>query len=512
VENRLLIPRANELGNMTIDPEGIRLLPAQTIRTHQILPVDHTNSTITVVMAAPINHQILSDIKMVTGLEALPVIGDANEIDQAIKRHLPYTFDTAIENLVNEIKKEEILINKNDQKRIPANDAPIIKLVEYLLNQSVESKCSDIHIEPMVDEVRIRFRQDGELYTAFNLPQKLLSNLISRIKIMAGLDITEKRIPQDGRFHFNSFLRGVDFRVSTMPTYDGEKVSIRVLDKDAALLPIDQLGITESNRNKLHSLYSSHQGMVVITGPTGSGKTSLLYSILRILNSANKNLITLEDPIEYHLPGVNQTQVNAKVGLSFANGLGYILRQDPDVIMVGEIRDRDTARISVQAALTGHLLLTTLHTNSAVGTITRLADMGIEKYLLAAALAGIVSQKLVRRLCPFCRREIMLEPAYANTLGIGEDIDQTFFQAVGCNMCRGTGFLGRIAIQEIVALGPRLKAAIYHGASEDEMQKEAILEGMVTMKDDGLLKASHGLTSLDEIMAAVIREGFNEHI
>ncbi|MDD3879980.1 MAG: GspE/PulE family protein, partial [Syntrophomonas sp.] len=353
-----------------------------------------------------------------------------------------------------------------------------------------------------------RFRLDGELYEAARLPHSLLAAIVSRIKIMAGMDISEKRLPQDGRFRANIEEREVDFRCSTLPTAWGEKLALRILDRAYALTQIKQLGFSADNQASLLALAHRSQGMVLVTGPSGSGKTTTLYSILTQINSIEKNIITLEDPVEYTLPGVNQVQINPKAGLTFASGLRSILRQDPDIIMVGEIRDRETARLAVQAALTGHLVFSTLHTNSAAGSVARLRDMGIEDFLLASSLAGVVSQRLVRQLCLHCRQEFVMEEQLAEKLGLLAEKGELFFRSQGCKACRYTGYRGRIALQEIMFLGPEIRDLLNRGeSSEVRIEKMAIEAGMVTIMIDGITKAKEGRSSLEEVMKAIFMGG-----
>ncbi len=413
-------------------------------------------------------------------------------------------------NLLRNYPQDDNFVNirKNPRFSKLDQDAPIVLLVNSILTQAVEEGCSDIHIEPEQQDIRLRFRLDGELYEAARLPLSLLAPMVSRIKIMAGMDISEKRLPQDGRFRAAIEEREVDFRASTLPTAWGEKLALRILDRANALTQIMQLGFSCNNQENLLALAHRSQGMVLVTGPSGSGKTTTLYSILTQINSIEKNIITLEDPVEYTLPGVNQVQINPKAGLTFASGLRSILRQDPDVIMVGEIRDRETARLAVQAALTGHLVFSTLHTNSAAGSIARLRDMGIEDFLLASSLAGVVSQRLVRKLCCYCRQEYTIEEQLAKKLGLPLDKGPVFFRSKGCQACRNTGYRGRIALQEIMLLGPEIRDLLNRGeSSEDRLEKMAIEKGMISIMLDAINKAREGQSSLEEVMKAIFMGG-----
>jgi len=502
------IPHA-QISKMNIDAELVKLLPPQLIRLHRLLPISLHNNTITVAMADPLNHHAIDDVSMATGLKVVPVLASAKDLNAVIDQHLAFKVDPHMEKVLLELKESRIntIPEAKENPLLQINeDAPVIRIVNSLLVQAVQVHCSDIHIEAQEADIRIRFRVDGELYHVLSLPKASLAAIVSRIKIMAAIDIAEKRIPQDGSFRMTVEEREIDFRISTMPTCHGEKVVIRVLDRIYSLTQIDDLGLSETNKENLLALSRRPQGMVLVAGSTGSGKTTTLYSVLNEINTIDKNIITLEDPIEYTLKGINQVQINIKAGLSFASGLRSILRQDPDVIMVGEIRDQETAKLSIQAALTGHLVLSTLHTNSASGTVARLTEMGIEGYLLLASLAGVVSQRLVRRLCPNCRQRYVLDADTAVKLGVAGN-DREFYRAVGCSQCRHIGYQGRIALHEIMLNGSLVRAAINRGANADDLQAAAIKEGMISIKNDGIAKARQGLTSLEEVIKAVYLGG-----
>lgn len=510
LEFRLGIPQV-QLSKMDIDPDVIKLLPPQLIRLHKVLPISRRKNILTLAMADPLNQQAIEDVRMATNMDVVPVLASEKDMDTAIRQYLAFRLDPKMENIVNELGldgKANAMRLKELQNMKLDEDAPVIRMVNSILVQAVQGRCSDIHIEPQEKDLRVRFRVDGELYEVLSLPQLSQAAVISRIKISANMDIAEKRVPQDGRFRMVVDGREVDFRVSTLPTALGEKAVLRILDRGSALTRVDQLGLSPHNKEYLLSLSRRPHGMLLVTGPTGSGKTTTLYSVLGEVNSVDKNIITLEDPIEYTLAGINQVQINLRAGLTFASGLRSILRQDPDIIMVGEIRDQETAQLAVQAALTGHLVLSTLHTNSAAGTIARIKDMGIEDFLLASSLSGIVSQRLVRQLCPNCKEKYNLAEETASKLGMPEESGHEFYRPVGCNMCRQLGYQGRIALHEIMVVGPRVRELINRGEnSEDEIEATARREGMVTIREDGMEKARQGKTSLEEVLKVVLLEG-----
>lgn len=499
-----------QLSKLNIDPEIIGLLPPQLIRLHKILPISKHMKVLTMAMADPFDQLAIDDVRMACGLDVVPMLASETEIDTAIRQYLAFRLDPDIEKILRELSPEEkAAASRHNLQTVKIDeDAPIVRLVNSILTQAVQGRCSDIHIEPRVEEVRVRFRLDGELFEVMNLPTSILAPVVSRLKIIAAMDISEKRIPQDGRFRIDIEGREIDFRCSTLPTAYGEKMVLRILDRAAALIRIDRLGLSSANEETLLSLATKPHGMVLVTGPTGSGKTTTLYSVLNRINSVDKNIITLEDPVEYTLDGINQVQVNPRAGLTFASGLRSILRQDPDIIMVGEIRDQETAQLAVQASLTGHLVFSTLHTNSAAGTIARLKDIGIEDYLLASSLAGIISQRLVRRLCLNCRQPYILDRKTALKLSIPEEEGREFFQPGGCNMCRQMGYSGRFAIHEIMQMTSETKSLVNRGDdSEDSLEAMAVRDGMASIKMDGVEKARMGLTSLEEVMKTVLMGG-----
>jgi type IV pilus assembly protein PilB len=432
------------------------------------------------------------------------------ELESAIQQYTALQVDSKMEKLLGELNQYNYgaVLEAQSTEMELVDDAPVIRMVNSLLKQAVQGGASDIHIEPLEHDVRVRFRIDGELWEVLSLPRKSFPATVSRIKIMANLDISEKRVPQDGRTRLIIDGREIDFRISTLPSIHGEKIVLRVLDRTNALMSLEKLGFGPANEQRIKSLIKRPHGMVIVTGPTGSGKTTTLYSVLTELNDPNRNIVTLEDPVEYSLPGITQVQINTKAGLTFPAGLRSILRQDPDIIMVGEMRDGETAGLGVRAALTGHLFFSTLHTNSAAGTVARMVNMGIENYLLSSSLIGVVSQRLIRRLCKNCHQPYELAEETAVQLNIPEYTGKQFYTPVGCNMCRQSGYSGRMALHEVLGVGPEMRRAITNKIqSEDELEEIAISEGMITMSRDGIYKAYEGMTSLEEVMKGVLLGG-----
>ena len=455
-------------------------------------------------MVDPLNYEAIDDVRLYTGLDVLPIIVSEKEMDLAIQQLSSLRFDSKMEQLIGELRQDEkaATVQLSPAEEVE-DDAPSSAWSIPSCHRPCRPRASDIHIEPQDSYVRVRFRIDGELLKCWNCP-KSMAAVASRLKIMANLDISERRLPQDGRTRLMVDGREVDFRISSMPSIMGEKMVLRVLDHATALYTLEELGFSPTNLEKMNSIINRPHGMILVTGPTGSGKTTTMYSILSRINSVGKNLITLEDPVEYALPGINQVQINVKAGLTFPTGLRAVLRQDPDIIMVGEMRDSETAQLGVRAALTGHLLLSTVHTNSAAGTMARLVNMGIENYLLSSSLIGVVSQRLVRRLCTNCRQPYELDQKAAQRLGLNGEAERVFYRAEGCNMCLNTGYMGRLALHEVLVLGPEIRQAINSGVnSEDVLHQIAIQEGMISIREDGIAKARAGLTSLEEVMKVV---------
>ena len=418
---------------------------------------------------------------------------------KSIEKVLDFYFGqgNSVEEIVKAIENKKLLTDKTALTEV-AEEPPVIKLVNILISDAVKDRVSDIHIEPEIGALRVRYRIDGILHEVHNLPKKLQNVIISRIKILAEMDIAESRRPQDGKIRVKLENKDLDIRVSTFPTVHGENVVMRLLDRSSILLGLKDLGFTRENLEIFSKMILQPNGIILVTGPTGSGKTTTLYSALSTISSMEKNIITIEDPVEYELPLIRQTQVNPKADITFANGLRSILRQDPDVIMVGEIRDKETAEVAIQASLTGHLVFSTLHTNDAPSSLTRLIDMGLEPFLISSSLILIVAQRLVRQICPKCKEEYSPSTAALQDLGLDDKIK--FFRGKGCPACKNTGFIGRIGIFEILALNETIRKMVEGRNSADAIKKKAIELGLKTLREDGLEKAKQGLTTIEEIL------------
>ena len=450
-------------------------------------------------MEDPQDREAIRDVKRIAGMEIDVKIATISEINQAIEQ---WYSNTDLDKVINEYAKNEAknTIEEEITGDEDVNSAPVVRLVHNILETAVRKKVSDIHIEHDGDYMRVRYRIDGILMEHMKASSKAYKAIISRIKIMANLNISEKRLPQDGRIYLVVDNKSVDFRVSTMPTSRYEKVVMRVLDKSNFMVSKEKLGFSLSDIKIYDDLLSKPYGLILVVGPTGSGKTTTLYSMLNQLNDVEKNILTIEDPVEYELQGINQSQINYKAGLDFASALRAFLRQDPDIIMVGEIRDHDTAEIAIRASLTGHLVLSTLHANTAVGAISRLSDMGMDSFLITSSLVGVVAQRLVRKICPLCKASY--EASIGEKKALGYDIDKnlTLYKGEGCNKCNNTGYKGRLGIYEMIQATKPIKDLIDQGAKEDEIMKKANKLGMITMRQDAANKAIDGLTTVEEMI------------
>jgi type IV pilus assembly protein PilB len=489
-----------DLSVYQVDMAAANLISVNTARRYRALPVGYLEKeTLLVAMADPTNVLALDDIQMATGLVCQTAVAAEEDIEGLIGRL--NTLQSAVSEAIVEGAEEtdEELAEVSDME-VSAEDAPVVKLVYSVLGQAVGEGASDVHFEPDEGEMRVRFRVDGVLREAAHVPKRMVSAVVSRVKIMSDLNIAEKRVPQDGRVSVTVEDRRVDLRVTTLPTQRGEGATIRILDMQNAQRTLDDLGMDGTAREYFENSVQQPYGAVLVTGPTGSGKSTTLYAALQELNQVENKIITVEDPVEYRLPGINQINVNRKAGLDFATGLRSILRADPDIVMVGEIRDSETARIAIEAALTGHMMLTTLHTNDAPGAITRLAKMGIEAFLTASAVDCVVAQRLARKLCPHCKRRMILPVQALAEAEIRVGTELEAYEPVGCPRCGGSGYRGRVGIFSVMRMSDRIKEMVVTGASEAEISTVAREEGMLTLREDGVGKTRAGLTSLEEVI------------
>jgi type IV pilus assembly protein PilB len=488
-----------DLAALKVDMAAANLISVKSARRHQAVPVGFVDEgTLLLAMADPANVVALDDVQMGTGYNCRVAVAPASDIDALIGK-LTTLQSTVAEAIAEDDEDAEGDAVEVTDIRASAEDAPVIKLVNSILGQAVTEGASDIHFEPDEGEMRIRFRVDGVLQEMAKVPKRMVAGVVSRIKIMSELDIAEKRLPQDGRVGVTIEDRRVDLRVTTLPTQRGEGASIRVLDEASALLTLDDLGMQGDERSRFETSFRKPYGAVLVTGPTGSGKSTTLYAALQELNGVDKNLVTIEDPVEYRLSGVNQIGVHRKAGLTFATGLRSVLRADPDVIMVGEIRDAETARIAIESALTGHMMLSTLHTNDAPGAITRLQEMGIESFLTSSAVDCVVAQRLARQLCPHCKRRTVVSQAALEEAGFRVGADLEAFEPVGCPRCHRIGYRSRIGIFSVMVVTERIKEMVVNLAPEAEVSKVAKEEGMLTLREAGLAKVRAGVTSIEEV-------------
>ncbi|MEW6455733.1 MAG: type IV-A pilus assembly ATPase PilB [Acidobacteriota bacterium] len=511
---------AINISKFDVEPEIIKLIPADVARKYIILPIHRIGTILTVAMSDPTNLTAIEDVKFITNLNVQPVIAPESALKVAIDKHYgslyevevkkviekAKKFDTAKIQVVEEIPKDEFV----DLEKI-SEEGPIVQLVNLIISEAINRGASDIHMEPYEKEFRIRYRIDGILYPVMTPPYRMKDSFISRIKILAKMDIAEKRLPQDGRINIriktqNKNIKEVDMRVSSLPTMFGEKIAIRILDREQLKLDLGSLGFELSSLEKFEKQIKKPWGIILVTGPTGSGKTNTLYSTISTLNSPEINILTAENPIEFNLFGINQVQIKEEIGLTFATCLKSFLRQDPNIILVGEIRDFETADIAIKAALTGHLVLSTVHTNDAPTTISRLINMGIEPYLIATSVNLIVAQRLVRRICKKCRTETQVPPQALIDLGFYPDeIEKiTIFKARGCPECNDTGYKGRIGLFEVMELTEELREMIISGASTSEIRNKAISQGMISLRRSGLEKIKSGITSIEEVLRETI--------
>lgn len=499
-----------DLSSTFIKPQMAELLPKNIARKNNVAPVRLNGDTLYLAMSDPLNFMAQEEVKTATRKRVVPMIATANAIEHAISSlYGSEGAARAIADMKREIaagvqgpeqENAENFVASNIGGEEENGTAPTVRLVNSILERAILEHASDIHIEPYETEVRVRMRIDGVMHSLMTVPKALLASVISRLKVMGGMDITERRVPQDGRAGVRVKSKNVDLRMSTLPTIFGEKFVIRLLDKDSQLLTKENIGLNGEDLAKYLKLIHRPSGMVLIVGPTGSGKSSTMYTMIRELNTEKVNLVTLEDPVEYNIPGINQVQINEKTGMTFASGLRSILRQDPDIIAVGEIRDGETAQIAIRAAITGHLVLSTIHTNDAISTVDRLMDIGVEPYLISSALNGVISQRLVRRICPECREEYTPSPEELEDMGIHkEDSGQKFYHGKGCPACFGTGYRGRVAVFEILTINRELRHAISQSAKREDLEEIAFKEGsFVTLRENCRRLVLEGITTVEE--------------
>ena len=502
------------LSSISLSPLPIRdRLSPKYLREHRVLPIELKDGVLTVAMTDPTDPYTVDDLRMSTGYAVSICLAKEREILEAIDQFYG-DGQATMEKIVKGYQEEEGGLPGDDREDVDhlrdlASEAPVIQLVNLLITRAVEARASDIHIEPFEDRLRIRYRVDGVLLDHESPPKRLQAAVISRVKIMAKMNIAERRLPQDGRIRLQILGKDLDLRVSTIPTLYGESVVMRILDRSTLLLTLGELGFPDDVRLQFQRLIRKPHGMILVTGPTGSGKTTTLYTALSEINSADKKIITIEDPVEYQLRGVNQIHVKPKIGLTFANGLRSIVRQDPDVIMVGEIRDAETADIAIHSALTGHLVFSTLHTNDAPGAITRLLDMGIENYLVSSVLVAVLAQRLVRVICPQCREPYQLDVAAVRKMGIKTEVGGSLqvFRGKGCAECNFTGYHGRNGIYEFLPIGEEIQRLILEKADSNLIRQKALALGMKTLWEDGWRKVEQGVTTLEDLLRVTKEEG-----
>ena len=492
-----------DLEDIAVDGSAIGMVSGAVCRRHTAVPIAIEDGKLVVAMADPANVFAIDDIRSVSGMDVHPVVATRADVAAAIDRF--YRADSDLDDLTMALDTSD---EEEDLSRVKeiVEDAPIVRFVNLLITQAIQDRASDIHLEPTETDLRVRYRIDGVLHEVMRSPKNIQSGVISRLKIMADINIAERRIPQDGRLSVQAHGKKIDLRVATLPTVWGEKVVMRVLDNSTARLDLADLGFSDYNYEIYSRSFTKPYGMILVTGPTGSGKSTTLYATLNIVNRPEVNIITVEDPVEYRLAGINQVQVNTKAGLSFAAALRSILRSDPDIVLIGEIRDHETALIAVEAALTGHLVLSTLHTNDAPSAITRLTEMGIEPFLVGSSVDCVLAQRLARRICMKCREAYTPTPQQLLAVGFPWEDGQplpTLFKPVGCSQCSKTGYKGRLALHEVMPLDPDIERLTVEHASSKQISEVAIASGMQTLRTDGFVKAAQGVTSLDEIFRVV---------
>lgn len=506
VSKQLNIPIV-DIKNLEIPEDVISLITADMAKNSMVIPVMRRHNVLKLAMVDPLDIDATDEVARHVMMEIEPLILPEGELRQALEKY--YGLKTIVEETLDKIREQDLTLEQNERedendKRISFDvieDEPVVRFVNSLLAQALADSASDIHVEPSKDTMRVRMRVDGRLRDVPSPDKKMFLPIVSRIKILAGIDIAKTRTPQDGRFNIREASREVGVRVSTFPTIHGEKVVLRLLDKSTALYGIDNLGFLNDDKEKIKNVLKRPYGFILSTGPTGSGKSTTLYAILNFINSVEKNIVTIEDPVEYTLEGLAQAQVNPRAGLTFESGLRSILRQDPDIIMVGEIRDRETANIAVHSALTGHLVFSTLHTNDAASAVTRLIDMGIEPFLVTSSVTCVIGQRLIRKICPECKESYYPAPSIHRTFQIREDV--LLYRGKGCPACKYRGYRGRTGIYEVLVMDDELREMINNRAPSEVLKKRANEKGMRLMRDDALMKVISGMTTLEEALNVV---------
>lgn len=522
-EQELLIILAKELNippidltKYRIDPDLLNVIPERLARQYHIIPISQIGTTITIVMSDPFNIFALDDLKNLTGLEVDVAMATDSDIIKAINLYYGKKSITSVTEAVKDFEDdgESLAVIEDAEKDVEigvtleeSKKAPIVQVVDLMIREALKQRASDIHIEPTEKDLRVRYRVDGNLHDALFLPKKNQNAVIARVKVMSRLDITEWRLPQDGRFKIRAANKEIDFRVSILPITFGQKIVLRILDKGNLAIGLEGLGFFPESTALFKEAISRPFGMILVTGPTGSGKSTTLYSIINQMNTIERNIITVEDPVEYELPGITQIPVQAEIGLTFASGLRSLLRQNPDIIMIGEIRDSETADIAVKASLTGQLVFSTLHTNDAAGAVTRLVDMGVEPFLVASSLILTCAQRLCRKICPSCKEPVSVPADILKRLRVTPVKDSVYYHGKGCNACRNTGYRGRMGVLEVLPFDDNIRELVIKGKSSDEIKQFAIKnKGMQTLWDDAVKKFTLGLTTFEEVLRVTAEE------
>lgn len=505
--DELNIPLFN-LSAYRVPKEVTKLVPVKLVERHQVMPLSRVDKLLTVATGNPLDILLYDDLKNVTGCHVVPVLSSAKTISALIEQF--YAESQNLDEIIEDMDEDNLEVVKEEKEekksRLPVagsvDDAPVVRLVNLILNNALKVRASDIHFEPYEKEFRVRYRVDGSLHESFTHSKEMYASLVARVKIISQLDITEKRVPQDGRFRIKTQGKEVDFRVSVLPAYFGEKIVLRVLDKAGLKSGLDKLGMTETPTRKIGEAIKSPYGMILVTGPTGSGKSTSLYTLLGTLNTPDRNIMTIEDPVEYQVEGISQTQVISEIGLTFASGLRSLLRQSPDIVLVGEIRDGETADIAVKAALTGHLVFSTLHTNSAAGSVTRLIDMGVEPFLISSSLVCSAAQRLMKKVCQFCKAPYEIPADILRRCGTKADEAQSIasFKGKGCAKCNDTGYYGRTPTIEVMLVDNEIRDLISQRKSSNIIHETAVRKGMETLYENAFLLFKQGITTLDEVL------------